>query len=423
MSYRRCERALDKARAGRSRWSAWVPGRIEVLGKHTDYAGGRSLLCALERGFAVRIAPRRDAMVRVHNVAGQELFEVPLTVDATGSPGHWTDYAATVTRRLARNFHGLRHGADIAFVSDLPSAAGMSSSSALLISVFFAIARSNRLSSRADYRRAITTREQLAAYLGATENGRPFGRLRGDVGVGTLGGNQDQIAITCAEAGRLVRYGWSPVRHESTVALPAGYTFALATSGVAAPKTGTAMARYNHAAAAVQRLTAEWNARTGRHDPMLFDALTSGPDAPSGLHEIAGALADARFTASFLVSRLEQFAEESLEIIPAACDALSRGALAEFGLLVDRSQQLAEEKLANQIPETVALQRQARALGATAASAFGAGFGGSVWALVPLRMARAFLGRWQAAYADSFPQRSAAAEFFLSAAGRSAYQF
>jgi galactokinase len=299
----------------------------------------------------------------------------------------------------------------------------MSSSSALLISVFFAIARSNRLSSRADYRRAITAREQLAAYLGAIENGRPFGRLRGDVGVGTLGGNQDQIAITCAEAGRLVRYGWSPVRHEATLAMPAGHTFALATSGITAPKTGTAMARYNHAATAVQRLTAEWNARTGRDDPMLFDALTSGPDAASGLRDIAGALADAQCTAAFLVSRLEQFAEESLEIIPAACDALSRGALAEFGLLVDRSQQLAEDKLENQIPETVALQRHARALGATAASAFGAGFGGSVWALVPQRGAKSFLAKWKAAYTTAHPQHAAAAEFFLSIAGPPAYQF
>jgi len=36
----------------------WVPGRIEVLGKHTDYAGGRSLLCAIERGFCFAAIPR-----------------------------------------------------------------------------------------------------------------------------------------------------------------------------------------------------------------------------------------------------------------------------------------------------------------------------------------------------------------------------
>ena len=37
----------------------WVPGRIEVLGKHTDYGGGRSLLTTVERGFHVLATPRR----------------------------------------------------------------------------------------------------------------------------------------------------------------------------------------------------------------------------------------------------------------------------------------------------------------------------------------------------------------------------
>ena len=41
--------SLRVAEDGRVRY--WVPGRIEVLGKHTDYAGGRSLLCTIERGF------------------------------------------------------------------------------------------------------------------------------------------------------------------------------------------------------------------------------------------------------------------------------------------------------------------------------------------------------------------------------------
>ncbi|MGH7448520.1 MAG: galactokinase family protein, partial [Longimicrobiales bacterium] len=43
----------------------FVPGRIEVLGKHTDYAGGRSLLAAVHRGFVVAAAPRPDGAVQV----------------------------------------------------------------------------------------------------------------------------------------------------------------------------------------------------------------------------------------------------------------------------------------------------------------------------------------------------------------------
>ena len=46
-------------------WTWFVPGRIEVFGKHTDYAGGRSLLAAVPRGFAVVAGSREDQLVRV----------------------------------------------------------------------------------------------------------------------------------------------------------------------------------------------------------------------------------------------------------------------------------------------------------------------------------------------------------------------
>ena len=52
---------LDRSRDSEPlRW--FVPGRIEVLGKHTDYAAGRSLLCAAERGFCICAVPRSDAI-------------------------------------------------------------------------------------------------------------------------------------------------------------------------------------------------------------------------------------------------------------------------------------------------------------------------------------------------------------------------
>ena len=64
-----CDAALDAIGATDQHHSVWVPGRIEMLGKHTDYAGGRSLLCTVERGFAVRVALRDDATIRAVDVA------------------------------------------------------------------------------------------------------------------------------------------------------------------------------------------------------------------------------------------------------------------------------------------------------------------------------------------------------------------
>ena len=92
-------------------------------------------------------------------------------------------------------------------------------------------------------------------------------------------------------------------------------------------------------------------------------------------------------------------------------------------MVVDHSQRLAEAHLGNQVPETVTLQRSARELGAVAASAFGAGFGGSVWALVPESEAEAFLERWPEAYRKKHRKAGKESVFFLSRAGPHAYQF
>jgi galactokinase len=113
---------------------------------------------------------------------------------------------------------------------------------------------------------------------------------------------------------------------------------------------------------------------------------------------------------------------ESEELIPAASDALARGDLAAFGAVVDRSQARAERLLENQIDETIELARSARELGAVAASAFGAGFGGSVWALVRADSAREFLHRWEQLHRERVPSSSAADDesFFITDAGPSA---
>jgi len=124
------------------------------------------------------------------------------------------------------------------------------------------------------------------------------------------------------------------------------------------------------------------------------------------------------FSATTLLGRFDQFVEESTVIIPAAGDALARGDVATFGDLVDRSQHRAESLLGNQVPETVMLARSARELGALAASAFGAGFGGSVWALVEEPRAASFAARWEAGYRGAFPQVSPA--FLVTGAGPAA---
>ena len=263
----RCDAALEaRGAAAGGRVSVWSPGRIEVFGKHTDYAGGRSLLIAVDRGFIARAAPRSDARVRVFDAGARIACDTSLDVSASAPDGHWSNYIATVARRIARNFPEARRGVDIAFESDLPVAAGVSSSSALLIAVFSAIAAINKLHDSEIWRTSLPTPALLAGYLGAMENGGAFGRLDGEIGVGTLGGSQDQTAILCAEPGHIVDYGWMPVRRIGAYPLPDSHCFVVASSGIIAEKSAGAREQYNRASEMVSHLVALWNRASRRDD-------------------------------------------------------------------------------------------------------------------------------------------------------------
>ncbi len=345
----------------------WVPGRVEVLGKHTDYAGGRVLNCATDLGLVVTAVGNDRQRLRV--TSGGERCDLPLSAEAVANGG-WSTYVATVARRLARHFPPLTHGANIAIAANLPPAAGMSSSSAFITALHHALAAVNRLDQRADYQQAIPTREDLVQYLGCHENGAAFRHLGGDAGVGTAGGSQDHAAVVCSQSGRLSDWSFNPFRRLASVAWPARLSLYVLDSGVAAEKTAAAQGLFNRVSARARAAVAAWNRASGRADPHLGAALAAG----------GGAALLAAMPDDDLARRTGQFIAESSEIVPGACSALERGDLAAFGALVARSQQLAESGLENQVPETVALAGSARTHGALAASAFGAGFGGAVWA-------------------------------------------
>jgi len=205
-------------------FAEFVPGRIEFLGKHTDYLGGPSLVCAIERGFTFEASPRDDDRVVITNAETHERAVARLGGDIPVRQGHWSNYPFTVCRRF-----GAGRGADLRFTSDLPSAAGLSSSSALVVGTYLALADVNEV--------AWASAEELAEYLGAVESG-----------VGTHGGSEDHTAMLCARSGSLVQFSYAPIRYERSVPLPEGWVFVVAVSGVVAAKTQNALTAYNNVA-------------------------------------------------------------------------------------------------------------------------------------------------------------------------------
>ncbi len=401
-------------------YAFFVPGRIEVLGKHTDYAGGRSIVAAVERGFCMVARPRDDARVSLHAVAQGESVDCELLPNIEVPQGHWSNYPLTVVRRLARNFGALR-GADIAFLSDLPEAAGMSSSSAFMVATYLVLAKCNALDERDIYRRNMSADLELAAYLGTVENGQSFAELEGDKGVGTFGGSEDHTAILCSEAGRLGQFAYCPARLEKRIDLPEEYTFAVGFCGVEAQKTGAAQDLYNRAALQVGAIVEAWRQATGGAEVYLADVLASGEGAATRLKEVLAQASAGTYSAAELTRRLEHFLLEDGQIIDAAADALARGGMVAFGAEVDRSQRSGIELLGNQIEQTESMAQLARANGALAASAFGAGFGGGVWALVKRADIDEFLRTWQTAYAEVFVQEATKAVYFATRPGPAAF--
>ena len=416
----RCETLASRLGWNSPDHAWWIPGRLEVFGKHTDYAGGRTLVAALPRGFVLLAATGCASLPGVI-VADAVSEEIAISTPPERRAGEairdvgdreqqpaWAHYVEAVVRRLQRNFPGTLLSANIVFASDLPAAAGMSSSSALMVGLAAALVRIAGIGSREEWRRNITGPLDAAAYYACIENGATFRSLEGDSGVGTHGGSEDHAAILCGAPAQLTALAFVPLRLLATVAVPTEWRFVVASSGVRAEKTGGTRDAYNALSRDATALLQIWNTHESAA-ASLGEALSTGTAAPEHLAGLvqrafaAGAKRDA------LTRRLTHFVREDGRV-PDALAAFSSGDAVALSGLTEESQRDAELLLENQVTETVELAAAARRLGAIGASAFGAGFGGSVWALVERDTAPDFAARWLAACRPACPPDAIAFE-------------
>ena len=387
---------------GAPQWRRFTPGRVEIFGKHTDYAGGHSLLAAVPRGITLAARSRTDGRVRIGDIFDGQVVEVDPSQPA---PPHYRGiqrYTHVVAHRFFLNFPGCELGANIAIASDLPRASGMSSSSALVVGVALALIERAGLRDRDEWQRHLRRVHDLAWYLGCVENGLNFPGLPASEGVGTHGGSEDHTAILACQTDHVSLCRFVPVRPLGETRMPAEWMFVIASSGVQADKADSVKERYNRAADGVRALHAIWNKHAAAPSRSLADALASHPDATALLRSRLEPTADGRFSVADLRQRLEHFLRETARA-PQAATAFRVADSATIGALATDSQREADELLGNQIPETMLLARLARDNGAFASSSFGAGFGGSVWALVPAADAKAFGERWVGAFERAMP--------------------
>lgn len=420
---RAAEPIADRA-ASRDAVGFFVPGRIEVLGKHTDYAGGSSLTCATSRGFCMVAVPHTSDSLTILNADTGDTAAINLNAPAPASAPHWSAYPRAVVRRVAHDLGTSTVstslvGGTMAFSSTLPQAAGMSSSSAMVVAVFLALRAMGQLSGQPVLEQHLSSRPELAAYLAAVESGRAFGPFSAEEGVGTEGGSEDHTAILCAAPDALRHFSYDPVHLMDTAPLPDRWRFVIGVSGVTAEKTGAAQAAYNSASRLAAEAARHWRQETGSSARHLGGMMR---EQGFSLTRFRAVMRAALSEPEPLIQRAEHFHVENQVVLPAAMGALSELDWTTFGELVDESQEAAATLLGNQVPETNHLAESARRLGAVAASSFGAGFGGAVWALVLQKEVDAFQAAWRGAYAARFPDRAESARFFVERPGPAAFQ-
>ena len=121
--------------------ACFAPGRVNLIGEHTDYNGGHVLPCALDMGISVLARPNSVGAVRMYsaNLSRGSRKTAPVTGAVYDPQRGWGNYPAGVIRSLENRGFVLPCGVDLFISGSVPNGAGLSSSAALEVSVACAL--------------------------------------------------------------------------------------------------------------------------------------------------------------------------------------------------------------------------------------------------------------------------------------------
>ena len=340
---------------------AQAPGRVNLIGGHTDYNDGFVLPTAIDKGTVVAARRRPDPTVRViaADFLGQKsTFEVGPEI-AKDPGAAWASYVRGVVQALVDMGHALR-GADLVIAGDLPRGVGLSSSASLEMAVGTAIAHINGLT------------------ISPTTLARVGQRAENDY-VGCQCGIMDQLISAAGEAGHALLIDCRSLETRS-LAIPPEMAVFIIDSGIRRELVASA---YN-----TRCLQCE-SAATRLGVPALRDVSLNALDAAAGDWD-----ADTYRRARHVVSENQRTLE--------AADALERGDVTRVGELMAASHRSLRDDFEVTIPAIDFLvERLAEIVGPQGGVRMtGGGFGGCVVALAPIHMAPALRAVVDGAYAE-----------------------
>jgi N-acetylgalactosamine kinase len=360
-----------------------APGRVNIIGEHTDYNGLSVLPMALDREIVIGVAARPESVVELTNVA-ESMPPVEFALSAQVAPyatGHWGNYVKAAAQALwewaaanspeslpLKGFRGCVGGS-------VPAGSGLSSSSALVVAAATALVHVNKLP---------ISKPDLADLL-----------AKGERYVGTEGGGMDQAVSILARKGYALKIDFFPLR-TTPVKVPEGCSVVVANTLVVAKKTGGAREAYNTRVAECRLGLAMLKGVVRDSHPdaesavLLRDFAEAVPNWPDALNQLQ--------EVSTPKMRVRHVLTEGRRVELAA-RAMEQGDAAELGRLMDESHLSCArdyEISCQELDELVGALKTAGALGARLT---GAGFGGCAVALVRSADVEQVLdGVWQSYY-------------------------
>ncbi|MDH7602312.1 MAG: galactokinase [Armatimonadota bacterium] len=402
-----------------------APGRVNIIGEHTDYNGLPVMPMAIDREIVIAFSPDNSGTVEV--VATDDTYPKAHFALSGNIPkfetGHWVNYIKAAAQAVW-NWASVHcpdrlplSGAKLCVGGNIPPGSGLSSSSALVVASALVFARDLNID-----------RVELAELL-----------AKGERYVGTEGGGMDQAASLMGKAGNALKIDFFPLRIRP-VSLPHGCLIAVANSMVAASKTGAARIAFNTRVVEC-RLGLELLKHISKHrnprvveatllkdyvclEPDWRAALDSLPDGPLTVAQIADVVgvAEGELRRRCLTLRDgSQLTEPKngfqpkkrclhvlteADRVERAAQAAGRGDAVELGRLMNESHSSCAENYEISCPELDCLVDLLRRHGALGARLTGAGFGGCAVALVRQEEAPGLLEAvWTDYYRQFLPTR------------------
>jgi galactokinase len=304
---------------------AFGPGRVNLIGEHTDYNDGLAMPFAIDRGVTVTATPAKRFVVDALDLGERDEFKKPVRADG------WRAFARGMVAELRAAGHAVAP-AHLEITGDLPQGSGLSSSAALEAALALALVGDD------------IDRVELAKLCSRVENDW----------VGAETGLLDQLASLLSQPGHVLRIDFRSLAVEPHPLDLGDWQLVTVDSG----------ATHTHAGSGYNERRAECRAACER----------LGVDS----------LRDARLDAldGTLLKRARHVVSEN-ERVDATAKALDAHDLHEVSRLLDLSHVSLRDDYEASVPEVEATRSRLKSAGAAGARMVGGGFGGSVLALLP----------------------------------------